>query len=156
MVVLFLVFLKEYSHYSPQWLHQLTFPPMVQEVSPFSTPSLGFASTFFSKTGIFSTHVRNSEEHSRDQHSWCHVSPPHAGSFTHHRFCTISAMFNVHKPNTTHHSCQKHTCSSVVTLGWVRIRNIAINSRKLSVSLSWLYGIDNLLFLNCVPRILYI
>ena len=41
MVVLFLVF-KESPYCLPQWLHQFTFPPTVQEHSLFSTPSPAF------------------------------------------------------------------------------------------------------------------
>ena len=38
MVVLFLVF-KESPYHLPLWLYQFTFPPTVQELSLFSTPS---------------------------------------------------------------------------------------------------------------------
>ena len=37
-VVLCLVFFKESTYCSPQWLYQFTFPPTVQEGSLFSTP----------------------------------------------------------------------------------------------------------------------
>ena len=41
MVVLFLVF-KESPYHLPLWLYQFTFPPTVQELSLFSTPSSTF------------------------------------------------------------------------------------------------------------------
>ena len=43
MVVLFLFFFfKESPSCLPEWLYQFTFPPTVQELSLFSTPSLAF------------------------------------------------------------------------------------------------------------------
>ena len=40
--VVYPYFLKEYPYSSPWWLYQFTFPPTVQEVSLFSTPSPAF------------------------------------------------------------------------------------------------------------------
>ena len=46
-MMFFFFFFEEPPHCFPQWLHQSTFPPTVQEGSVFSTPSPAFVSCPF-------------------------------------------------------------------------------------------------------------